>query len=189
MRLPVISNLKSIISVKKVLFLLGVLEHQDIEWIISEGLLKTIKQKSILIERGVSSSYLYLVLSGSFVVLAGKKEAVEIAKVEHGEILGELSFIDARPPGVSVVARKDAEVLCIEKKSVKARLKSNPGFAGRFYYSLSLMLSHRLRKANQEVDDGYEADEIDENLMDNFHQAGSSFNRIVKEVRKRKASQ
>ncbi len=171
------------------MFLLGALEHQDVEWMVREGVFKAVKRGEILIEKGVSADCLYLVLSGSFAVQTGKGSSGEIARVEDGEILGELSFIDARPPGVSVVARKEAELLCIEKGKIKARFKQKQGFASRFYYALCLLLSHRLRKANQETNDAYDIDEIDENLMDHIHQAGSRFNQIVNEVRQRKARQ
>ena len=167
---------------KKVLYLLGALDHEDIEWIIEEGSLRTIKRGETLIERGEPANDLYVVLSGAFAVLSGKKLQDEIAKVETGEVLGELSLIDARPPGVSVVARQDGEILCVSKRKIKARLKYRKGFAGRFYYSLCLFLSHRLRQANEEAD----MDEIGENIMDQLHQAGSRFNQIVQEVRQRK---
>ena len=169
---------------KKVLFLLGKLEHQDIEWILEEGELRKVQEKEILIQTGVQFTHLFLVLTGRFSVYNDDENSKEIAQIGAGEILGELSFIDSKAPSATVMASEFSEVLCLRKEEVKRKLDNDSGFASRFYYSLALLLSHRLRKSNTGHTE-YGEDEIDENLLDYIHQAGSSFNQIIQEIRSR----
>ncbi|MEM6319314.1 MAG: cyclic nucleotide-binding domain-containing protein [Bacteroidota bacterium] len=170
---------------KKVLFLLGVLEHQDIEWMLDEGELKTLNKGEVLIQQGQNITHLFLALSGSFRIV-GTNE-VEIAQVGSGEILGELSFIDSRVPSATVIAKESSEVLQIAKSVVKEKLEEDARFAARFYYSIASLLSHRLRKRENDSSN-YDQDELDENIMDYIHKAGSSFSRILQEIRNRKFS-
>lgn len=165
---------------KKVLFLFGVLEHQDIEWLIEEGELLTIAAKQHLIDKGKEIDYMYIVLDGSLGVYDLSKSQKPFANISQGEVLGELSFIDALPPSATVVAKSNAELLRIEKDIIREKLRKDKPFAARFYYSLSLLLSHRLRNRNSE--EGAE-DELGSFLMDNLHQAGSYFRQVVSEIR------
>ncbi len=167
---------------KKVLFLLGALEHQDIEWLMEEGELKTIDSGEVLIQKGEEITHLFLTLSGSYKVMDDKKE---IGEVSAGEILGEISFIDAKPPSVSIVTKEYSEFLSVKKELVKEKLQSDLGFAARFYYATSLLLSHRLRKATSN-DASYEVDELDENIMDYIHQAGSRFTQILNQMKEKR---
>lgn len=167
---------------KKVLFLLGALEHQDIEWLIEEGELETLHRGDVLIQKGEATSHLFLTLSGSFSIMAGDDE---INEVSLGEILGEQSFIDSKTPGVSVIAKEHSELLRIERVLVKEKLENDLGFAARFYYSTSLLLSHRLRKASAGSGSSYDSDELDENVMNNIHQAGSRFTQVLNQMKGR----
>ena len=100
--------------------------------------------------------------------------------IGQGEILGEMSFIDDLPPSATVIAKRNSELLRIEKEALRKQLQKNKSFAARFYYSLALLLAHRLRNSNNGANS---EDELGSFLMDNLHQAGSYFRQVVDEVR------
>ena len=165
---------------KKVLFLFGVLEHEDIEWLIEEGERLIISSQDHLIEKGMEIDNMFIVLDGELGVYDFSVSKDPIAVITQGEILGELSFIDALPTSATVIAHKESELLSIDKDIIKQKLESDKAFASRFYYSLSLLLSHRLRNANT---GGSEDLELSSMLMDNLHQAGNRFRQVVDEIR------
>jgi CRP-like cAMP-binding protein len=106
-------------------------------------------------------------------------------------MVGEMSFIDARPPSATVTAAQDSAVLAIPRPQLVAKLDQDTAFAARFYRALATFLSDRLRgtvsrlgySEGQPLQEDVEyADELDDNVLDNVHLAGARFERIVKRL-------
>ena len=57
-----------------------------------------------LIEEGKPLSVLYVLLDGQLSVSLAALGGKEVARLQSGEILGELSFLDSRPPTATVTA-------------------------------------------------------------------------------------
>jgi CRP-like cAMP-binding protein len=68
-----------------------------------------------------------------------------IATLGPGEVFGEVSFIDSQTASASVIATEPAEADLLERADVLSLLASVPGLSSRFYQSLALKLSERLR--------------------------------------------
>ena len=69
----------------------------------------------------------------------------EITHMSRGDIFGEMSFLDDAPASASVVAETEVRALCITESMIRALLRDDPSFAGRFYHSIALTLAARLR--------------------------------------------
>jgi len=67
----------------------------------------TVAPGTHLIEQGKAADFLYFVLDGAFVVYT--PTAPRIAVLKAGEVVGEISFVDSRPPVAGV--RAEADVL------------------------------------------------------------------------------
>ena len=100
---------------------------------------------TVIIQQGVPVDSVFIVIDGQLQVYSG---SVEIAKLLAGEIVGEISFVDSRPPSASVKATVDSQVLAIPKAALRAKLQKDLGFASRFYLSLATFLADRLRVAD-----------------------------------------
>ncbi len=72
--------------------------------------------------------------------------AQEFASLGPGEVFGEMAFVDDLGASASVVAVDDVEVDVIEGHFMTALLFSVPGLAARFFHSLAVTLSLRLRE-------------------------------------------
>lgn len=167
---------------KRVLFVLGQLSDLDVDWMLRNGSKMELKAGDWLIRQGNEVENLFIVLSGGFSVINEYRPELEIANVGPGEVLGEMSFIDARPPEASVLALDSSSIFFIPKEKIKAKMEKDPGFASRFYLAISMFLSSRLRTTMSTL--GYsisqnDADEIDFNVMQQVGQAGHRFNQIL----------
>jgi len=171
---------------RKALYLLGQLSDTDIEWMIREGARQRIPAGSVLIREGQPIDALYIILDGS-VEVSGTGVAGTAIRLGCGEVVGEMSFIDARPPSATVTAAEGLVVLGIPRKSLAAKLEADPRFAARFYRALAVFLSHRLRdtvgrlcygKGQPLREDVEYEDELDAHTLDNLHLAGSRFDRV-----------
>jgi CRP/FNR family transcriptional regulator, cyclic AMP receptor protein len=172
-------------SMRKVLFIFGELSDSDVEWMSDCGEVRTLQAGEPLVEAGHRVSDLSLVLRGEFTVSAAGRE---IARLDEGEIVGELSFLDARPPFASVVAAVASVVLAVPHAAIHARFTLDPGFAARFYRSLGIFLASRLRQTvgqfgvidtnDRLAEDETSLDEIDPDVLDRSALAGRRFERL-----------
>ena len=147
---------------RKVLFILSELADADLDWMIQNGAKTTYPKGAVLIEEGKPISVLFVLLDGHLSVSLAALGGKEIALLRSGEILGELSFLDSRPPSATVTAADDVTVLAVPRARLTTKLDEDPSFAARFYRALGVFLASRLRSTQQRL--GYGGDEIlDEN--------------------------
>jgi CRP-like cAMP-binding protein len=73
-------------------------------------------------------------------------QGIAVARRGPGEVFGEMAFVEGDSASASVIADEDVQVAVIDGADVQALLASVPGFATRFYQSLALTLSQRLRE-------------------------------------------
>lgn len=130
---------------KKSLYILSELNDRDFDWLITEGRQRTIAAGTLLIHEGEQIDALYIILEGSMAVLVEALGGEEIAELSQGEVVGEMSFVDARPPSATVKALEDSIVWAIPRIQLRAKLLQDVGFASRFYQALATLLSDRLR--------------------------------------------
>lgn len=176
---------------KKVLFILGQLNDLDIEWLIKVGRKEQVPAGKTLIREGQIIDTLYIVLDGILAVSTRALGGQEVARLGAGEMVGEMSFIDARPPSATVTAAENTVVLAVPRGQLAAKLAQDMGFAARFYRALATFLSDRLRGTVSRLGYGQGqpleaeidyADELDENVLDTVHLAGARFERILKQL-------
>lgn len=175
---------------RKVLFLFGQLNDDDVEWMIATGRRRPVARGEVLIRQGMPADAVFILLEGRLAVFLGHQER-EIARLSAGEIVGEMSFVDARPPSATVRGLDDATVFAISKAVLQGKLDRDTGFAARFYRALAIYLSTTVRERHRmlgvegevrldELDD--DADELDPAVLDGVSLAGERFDRMVKRV-------
>jgi CRP-like cAMP-binding protein len=126
---------------------LGVLDEPDIEWLVANSKREEIQSGSVLIRRGEPVEFLYLIVDGAFNATVFSPDERHIATLHAGELTGEMSFVDLHPPSATVTARMNSSVLAVAKTVLTEKIKSDSGFAARFYEGVSLLLTARLRAA------------------------------------------
>lgn len=157
---------------RKGLYILGDLKDTDLIWLSRSGLVQTVGKGDCLIRPGVDIADLYFITEGKFSVRIG---ASDVADLGVGDVMGEMSFVERRPPAALVTALTDARVLAVPRATLLEEFARNDGFAARFYRALAVFLSDRLRSMSPDDD----ADEIDEMLLDTLHVAGDRLLRLI----------
>ena len=130
---------------KRALYILAELSDRDFEWLITAGKRKAIPAGTTLINEGEAIDALYMILQGTLSVSAAAMEGNEIARLSSGEIVGEMSFVDARPPSATVTAVEDTIVLAIPRSQLRSKLAQDNAFAAHFFQAIAVFLSDRLR--------------------------------------------
>ena len=174
---------------RKVLFLFGQLNDDDVEWMLRVGRRQAVARDEVLIRQGVPVDALFILLEGRLAVLLGRQER-EIARLNAGEVVGEMSFIDARPPSATVRGLESSTAFAIPKAVLAGKLEQDQGFAARFYRALAIYLSTTVCERHQMLlaEPGSESeaqddpDELDATVLDGVSLAGERFDRMVKRV-------
>ena len=113
----------------------------------------------------------------------------EISRLKTGEVVGEISFVDASPPSTTVSAAGEAVVLVLSKSLLQDRFAADSAFAARFYRALAVFLADRLRARTRDLEYGRTgdldtdemlADELDPGVLDTVAQAGDRFTRLLR---------
>lgn len=143
----------------KALFILGELDNDDLDWISQKSNKKILAPGETLIYEGQTINALYIVLEGMLSVSIKPLANKELARIFSGEVVGEISFIDTRPPVATVKAIEESVVLEIPRLQLIKKLQSNLGFASRFYRGISMCLSDRMRGTVRRLGYGFEESE------------------------------
>lgn len=176
---------------RKVLFILGDLADTDIDWLISNGQYRDVAGGQTLIDEGRAIDAIYILLGGELSVSLNQGEDV-IATLYPGEVVGELSFLDSRPPNATVTAVGQVSVLEIPRETIRLELESNTAFSARFYRALGVFMAERLRTTTRQIgygqqqgldalEDPDEAMDID--LLDQVNLAAKRFEYILERFR------
>lgn len=131
-----------------VIYLFGKLHDQDIDWLTGAGTRKNVAEGRALLRQGGTVKSFYITLTGRFRVISERKL---IASIVAGESVGELSFLDGRPPAATVTAAEDCVVAAFSLKRLRTKLRLDDEFASRFYHSLCIMLGDRIRRSGRLV--------------------------------------
>jgi CRP/FNR family cyclic AMP-dependent transcriptional regulator len=170
----------SVTVMRKILFIFGQFADSDIDWLAKAGRRQRLSAKTVLIREGVPVGTLYILLEGQLSVMRGGKT---VASVGAGEMVGEMSFIDARPPSATVLAESNVVVYAIAKSVLQDRLGQDPAFAARFYKAVATFLSDRVRKATESQEaDPKTIGELDDQVLDNLDRAGARFDDLSRRL-------
>jgi CRP-like cAMP-binding protein len=158
----------------------------DVDWLAEAGERIRVKAGTILIKRDSRVEHLYILLDGQLVIRAAS--GMQIASLESGEIVGEMSLVDPAPTTVSVEVAMDSTLYRIADDVIRKKLATDAEFASHFYFALCIFLADRMRNTTMRM--GYGAalpdpnakDELNENLLDTIHVAGARFDRMLKRL-------
>ena len=79
---------------KRALYILGLLDDKDIDWLLSVGAKSAFANGTFLVREGVVSETMFILLEGSARISVGKRA---IATLGVGEVIGEISLLEFAP--------------------------------------------------------------------------------------------
>jgi len=104
------------------------LSDQQLDTLASLVTFRDLADGEVLVAEGTSDDHLYVLLQGALGVVrcAGKPEATTLFTLTAGDLIGELSFIDATPHYASLVALGPTRVFGLERAKLESLLGSHP---------------------------------------------------------------
>ena len=99
-----------------------------------------------LIREGAPSWALYVVKSGTARV---ERNGKLLATLGEGDVIGEMSFLEAGNSSATVLAADELSVELIESQELLKIFEGFPHLGSRFYRSIAVTLSRRLRETSR----------------------------------------
>jgi CRP-like cAMP-binding protein len=112
----------------------------------SIALRRVFKAREIIIAINSQPNALFILANGSATVEVMRGQP--IAKLKAGDICGEMAFLENNAASASVVAETEVEAEVLEIGGVHRIFELYPHVQARFYKSLALLLSQRLRSTS-----------------------------------------
>lgn len=176
---------------KKILYILATLQDEDLDWLVSAGQKVTYQPNEKIVQEGSPAGFLVILVDGTANVSANKKH---LATCGSGEVIGEISFLDSRPPTATVAAGDEKVVaLRIPSEKLRSKMENDFRFASRFYKAIGIFLAQRMRsmtllatgaRIEHSLDeDVEEADEIDFDMLDEVNLAGQRFRMLIDRIK------
>ena len=173
---------------RKAMYLMGALEDSDIEWLAANGTALRLPQGQVLVREGQAVDSLYVVLDGQLAVEAG---GARLATLLAGEVVGEISFVDSRPPLATATTLDAVRILAVRREALQAKLSLDSKFAAHFYRALAIFLADRLRATTTRMGygppeqdaAGEVGDELSDDLMETVSQGTRRFDNLLRRVR------
>ena len=176
---------------RKSLIILGILDDEDLEWLIENGSAKQLQEGDYLLRQGIPVEAMYFLLTGTLSVELEKPQPRQLAEIESGEVVGEISLLDSRPSTASIRALDESLLLEIRHDALKPKLETDLGLQARLYKSLGMFLAQRMRSTiltlgygeDRSEEDEEEIDEIEPQLLDGIERAAKRFELMVSKVK------
>ena len=146
------------------------LQDSDLNWLINVGKVQSIAENAQLLQPGQPIDNLHFVLDGALAIQGSrearspllqafgsdKTEALttpgeELARLSRGDVLGEMSCVNASPLNFTVTAVRETKVISIPKWRVAAKLHHDVEFASRFYRMLMRLLQDQQASMIQQI--------------------------------------
>jgi len=124
------------------------LNENDVKLMISKAKPVFFTPGEKLIREGVPSPGFFMIRSGEVEVRRGE---LKLATFFPGDVCGEMSFLENSNASASVVATKAATIEFLPAQELHSIFGAFPHLASRFYRSMALTLSRRLRTTSQQL--------------------------------------
>ena len=122
------------------------MESSDFQLIFERGKRLSFVRNAVILQQGQENNALYVVTQGTVRIERQHDDgAAELAKLGPWTVFGEMSYLDKLPVSANVIADDYATLIHIDGKDLEEFVAQVPGFAHRFYQSLAITLSRRLR--------------------------------------------
>lgn len=129
------------------------LNRDDIRLLLAGAQLGHAKPGQVLVREGHPPPALFIVRGGSVLLQRNANGyVITAATLETGRLFGESVFISPapRPASASAVAADETALIALAPQRLNPLFEENPALAGRFFHSIALTLSRRLRSFNEQ---------------------------------------
>ena len=124
------------------------LTDADLDALMSLSQTLDLERGDVVVHEGQQPNAIFLIREGA---ISARSDEVTVAYLGPGEVFGEMSFIEESNASASVIAEQSTVLEKIPSAALRDFLMELPQIASRFYQSLSMSLTERLRETSHQL--------------------------------------
>ena len=176
------------------------LNSKELETLEASGKRRKYKSGSIILNKGDTTSYLFVLISGQVdAYIEEDDKRIVVNTITQGESFGELAMLAGEPRSVNIVAVKDCEVLVLQEDVIYKYLAASTQFAKNIIQRLAKQVIaltedvtcfalfdvyHRLTRVLEQHSDKGMTDRItQQEIADRVGSSREMVSRILKDLR------
>ena len=137
------------------------LTPNDKQLLFSKASRLTFAKDQKIIEEGSPSRAVYFIREGSARVhRMGMHPETQLATLNPGDVCGEMAFLEGLTASASVVANDGVVAEAIDSTVLHSIFEAFPHLGARFYRSVAVILSRRLRETSRRLSEAQAATEF-----------------------------
>jgi CRP/FNR family transcriptional regulator, cyclic AMP receptor protein len=114
------------------------------------------QEGAVILREGEPGNAMLLIIDGLVQVVRGDPwKGVTLGILDHGKTLGEMSIVDQKPRSATCVALQHCVFAVLSQQSLERLIEERPRLGATILREVALMLSARLRRTNEKVDDDF----------------------------------
>ncbi|MDM7986342.1 MAG: cyclic nucleotide-binding domain-containing protein [Smithella sp.] len=131
------------------------LDKNELDVVFNHVFEQNVKKDNVLFVEGMPGESLYIIMSGGIEITkeTKNKEKILLALMGSGDMVGEMSLIDAEPRSATAVTTEDSVLLVITKRSFNEILRSDSQIAAKILMGLLKVISRRLRIIDNKIEE------------------------------------
>lgn len=120
------------------------------EWLNEKGEKLDLEDGSTIINEGEVIDFIFLLLQGELAInttdQSGNSQC--LAKVKRGSIVGEMSWLEKRPPVANIVSKTNGSGLKLYFNQLDSLISLNPSLAREWQYAIAKKLALQINRQN-----------------------------------------
>jgi hypothetical protein len=114
------------------------------------GELKVFPKNEAIVRRGQMGNEMYVLLKGSAeIYIEARGEPKRIARLERGDVFGEMGLVRHHERSADVVATEEVEVLAVNERFLSRVMRHYPRTGAKIFLNVAKILSDRLEEARR----------------------------------------
>lgn len=111
---------------------------------------------SLILREGEPGNAMLLIIEGMVQVVRGDPQTgITLGILDRGKTLGEMSLLDQKPRSATCIALHDCVLAVLSQPALEKLIDQYPRMGAAILREIARMLSHRLRRTNEKVDDDW----------------------------------
>lgn len=131
------------------------MNEDEAKSLLTMGEVQRLAKDSVLFQEGDPGGSMFTVIRGYVRVIKGLDLSVRdsLAVLSNGDILGEMSVIDADPRSATAVTASEVVLFRLERRGLTRYIREHPASAVKLLWALLETISLRLRESNSNYQD------------------------------------
>lgn len=144
---------KSIVDILKQIPLLSTLTKRELKTISKFAYERIFEPNEFVFQAGQPGAAMFIIKEGEVKIVKknAEQEYIEIARLQKGDIFGELALLDSSPRSAGALVSEPTKAIAIFREDLNKLLETHPEIGGKIMLHLAVITGKRLKDTTNQL--------------------------------------